>query len=89
VAYDLGRRKAPGPGGSRGDLTEGCAADFVVLDASAIEAWTPPVNALVYRGSDAWVQATSGRPPRLRRFAVASGDRARIELAKVAGRVVP
>ena len=91
VAYDLGTAQGARALGVRaGDLTEGCAADFVVLDASAIEAWTPPVNALVYRGSDAWVQATfvggrrvyAGSPSHL-------ADRARIELAKVAGRVVP
>jgi 5-methylthioadenosine/S-adenosylhomocysteine deaminase len=41
-----------------GDLVAGAPADFVVLDASHIDPWSPPLNALVYRGADAWVQAT-------------------------------
>ena len=41
-----------------GDLVAGSPADYVVLDASKIDPWSPPVNALVYRGEDAWVQAT-------------------------------
>ncbi|MBV8374707.1 MAG: amidohydrolase family protein [Candidatus Eremiobacteraeota bacterium] len=41
-----------------GDLTPGCAADYVVLDASHIDPWSPPLNALVYRGEDGWVQGT-------------------------------
>jgi 5-methylthioadenosine/S-adenosylhomocysteine deaminase len=40
-----------------GDLVTGCAADFLVLDASQIDPWSAPVNALVYRGQDAWLQA--------------------------------
>jgi 5-methylthioadenosine/S-adenosylhomocysteine deaminase len=40
-----------------GDLTAGNAADYVVLDASNIDPWSPPLQALVYRGEDAWVQA--------------------------------
>jgi len=40
-----------------GDLVAGCAADFLVLDASQIDPWSAPVNALVYRGQDAWLQA--------------------------------
>jgi len=40
-----------------GDLTVGRAADYLVLDASRIDAWTPERNALVYRGEDGWVQA--------------------------------
>jgi 5-methylthioadenosine/S-adenosylhomocysteine deaminase len=39
-----------------GDLAPGCAADYVVLDASRIDLWSPAVNALVYRGEDRWVQ---------------------------------
>jgi 5-methylthioadenosine/S-adenosylhomocysteine deaminase len=41
-----------------GDLVAGAPADFVVIDASNIDPWSPPLNALVYRGEDAWVQAT-------------------------------
>jgi len=50
-------------GSTAGDLVAGSPADYVVLDASKIDPWSPPLNALVYRGEDAWVQATfvSGR----------------------------
>ena len=41
-----------------GDLLAELPADYVVLDASKIDPWSPPLNALVYRGEDAWVQAT-------------------------------
>jgi 5-methylthioadenosine/S-adenosylhomocysteine deaminase len=41
-----------------GDLVVGSPADYVVLDATAIDPWSPPLNALVYRGQDSWVQAT-------------------------------
>lgn len=40
-----------------GDLSPGCAADYVVLDARKIDPWSPAINALVYRGESAWVQA--------------------------------
>lgn len=41
-----------------GDLVPGNPADYVVLDASKIDPWARPLNELVYRGEDAWVQAT-------------------------------
>ncbi len=41
-----------------GDLVAGAPADYVVIDASSIDPWSPPLNALIYRGEDAWVQAT-------------------------------
>ncbi len=41
-----------------GDLVAESPADYVVLDASKIDPWSSPVNAIVYRGQDAWVQAT-------------------------------
>jgi 5-methylthioadenosine/S-adenosylhomocysteine deaminase len=43
---------------SGGDLVAEHPADYLVLDASKIDSWSPPLNALVYRGADAWVQAT-------------------------------
>ena len=70
AAFDAGSAFALGTAeGARalraagGDLVAGSPADYVVLDASKIDPWSPPVNALVYRGEDAWVQATfvSGR----------------------------
>ncbi len=72
-----------------GDLSAGHAADYVVLDAAKIDPWAPPLNALIYRGEDAWVQGTfvSGRrvyvgePSQLAR-------RAWEAVAKIAKRVV-
>jgi 5-methylthioadenosine/S-adenosylhomocysteine deaminase len=43
---------------SGGDLVVDSPADYLVLDATKIDPWSPPLNALVYRGEDAWVQAT-------------------------------
>jgi 5-methylthioadenosine/S-adenosylhomocysteine deaminase len=71
-----------------GDLTAGSSADYVVLDASQIDPWSPPLQALVYRGQDAWVQATFvggrrvyvGEPSAL-------AERAREMTAAVANRV--
>ena len=64
-------------------------ADYVVLDASKIDPWSPPLNALVYRGDDSWVRATFiggrrvyvGEPSPLVR-------RARDEVAAIAKRIV-
>jgi len=60
-----------------GDLAPGCVADYVVLNAAEIDPWSPAVNAVVYRGEDAWVQGTFvggrrayvGEPSRLARSA--------------------
>jgi 5-methylthioadenosine/S-adenosylhomocysteine deaminase len=41
-----------------GDFRVGDAADYVVLDTTEIDPWSPAVNALVMRGSPAWVRAT-------------------------------
>ena len=58
AAFALGTAQgAKALGVAAGDLVAGAAADYVVLDASAIDPWSPPLNALVYRGEDAWVQA--------------------------------
>ena len=45
-------------GVAAGEFTSGNAADYVVLDARHIDPWSPPLNAVVYRGEDAWVQAS-------------------------------
>jgi 5-methylthioadenosine/S-adenosylhomocysteine deaminase len=73
-----------------GDLIAGAPADYVVLDGSKIDPWSPAVNGVVYRGEDAWVQATfaSGRrvyvgePSPLARLA-------RERTAAIAKRVIP
>jgi 5-methylthioadenosine/S-adenosylhomocysteine deaminase len=64
TAFALGTvQGAKALGVPAGDFSPGLAADYVVLDASKIDPWSPPLNALVYRGEDGWVQATfvSGR----------------------------
>ena len=59
TAFALGTSQgAAALGVPAGDLVTGCAADYVVLDGSKIDPWSPPRNALVYRGEDGWVQAT-------------------------------
>jgi 5-methylthioadenosine/S-adenosylhomocysteine deaminase len=45
-------------GVAAGDFVAGNFADYVVLDAAGIDPWSPPLQALIYRGEDAWVQAT-------------------------------
>jgi 5-methylthioadenosine/S-adenosylhomocysteine deaminase len=55
LATSQGARALRLPGG---DLVAGAPADYVVLDASKIDPWSPALNALVYRGEDGWVQAT-------------------------------
>jgi 5-methylthioadenosine/S-adenosylhomocysteine deaminase len=75
---------------SGGDLIAGAPADYVVLDGSKIDPWSPAVNAVVYRGEDAWVQATFvngrrvyvGEPSPLARLA-------RERTAAIAKRVTP
>ncbi len=58
-AYALGTAQgARALGIAGGDLVAGTPADYCVLDASRIDPWSPPLKALVYRGEDAWVQAT-------------------------------
>jgi 5-methylthioadenosine/S-adenosylhomocysteine deaminase len=59
TAFSLGTEQgARALGRPAGDLAPGCAADYVVLNGSKIDAWSPAVNAVVYRGEDAWVQGT-------------------------------
>jgi 5-methylthioadenosine/S-adenosylhomocysteine deaminase len=73
-----------------GDLTPGNAADFLVLDASRIDPWTPEVQGVVYRGDDRWVQAAfvggrrvyTGEPSPL-------ATHANAKLKEIADRVIP
>jgi 5-methylthioadenosine/S-adenosylhomocysteine deaminase len=73
-----------------GDLTIGSFADFVVIDASKIDPYSPEVNALVYRGQDSWVQAAfvggvrvhTGEPSPLARQAL-------VKVKEIAQRVIP
>lgn len=76
-------------GVAAGELTAGNAADFAVLGADGIDPWSPAVNAVVYRGQDAWTQATFvggkrvyfGEPSAIAR-------KAREELASIAHRLL-
>lgn len=59
TAFALGTSEgARALGVPAGDLQAGLPADFLVVDARGIDPWSPPVNAVVYRGEAAWVQAT-------------------------------
>jgi cytosine/adenosine deaminase-related metal-dependent hydrolase len=57
AAFDLGTRSgAAALGIGAGALEAGRYADYAVLDTSAIDPWTPAVNAVVYRGESSWVR---------------------------------
>ncbi len=90
-AFDLGTAQgARALGLTTGDLIPGNAADYVVLDASRIDPWTPEVQAVVYRGEDRWVQAAfvngarvyTGEPS-------TAAQNARVKLKEIANRVIP
>jgi 5-methylthioadenosine/S-adenosylhomocysteine deaminase len=76
-------------GVTAGTLAAGVPADYVVLDATQFDPWSPDCNALVYRAEDAWIQAVFvggqrvyvGEPS-------AQARRAREETAKVAQRLL-
>jgi len=46
-----------------GELREGAYADYLVIDATRVDAWAPLANALVYRADNSWIRETyvSGR----------------------------
>jgi 5-methylthioadenosine/S-adenosylhomocysteine deaminase len=59
TAFALGTKMGAGAlSVAAGDLVPEARADYVVLDASKIDPWARPLNELVYRGEDGWVQAT-------------------------------
>jgi 5-methylthioadenosine/S-adenosylhomocysteine deaminase len=91
VAFDLGTAQgARALGLSAGDLIPGNAADYVVLDASAIDPWTPEVQAVVYRGQDAWVQAAFVNGARVYTGEESSlAQLAHQKLKEIANRVIP
>ncbi|HTV92975.1 MAG TPA: amidohydrolase family protein [Verrucomicrobiae bacterium] len=90
AAFDLGTAQgARALGLPAGDLVAGYAADYVVIDASSIDPWTPDVQAIVYRAQDSWVQAAFVNGAR-----VYTGEesilaqRARVKLKEIANRVI-
>ncbi len=65
VAFDLGTAQgARALNVDAGALRAGAFADYAVIDAEPIDAWSPPLNALVYRAENSWVRQTfvGGRP---------------------------
>jgi 5-methylthioadenosine/S-adenosylhomocysteine deaminase len=76
-------------GVTAGTLAPGAPADYVVLDASQFDPWSPDCNALVYRGEDAWIQAAfvGGRRVYVGEPS-AQARRAREETAKIARRLI-
>jgi len=59
VAFAMGTDEgARALGFAQAGFASGAFADYVVLDASSIDPWAPDVNALVYRGENAWVRET-------------------------------
>jgi 5-methylthioadenosine/S-adenosylhomocysteine deaminase len=91
AAFDLGTAQgARALGLSTGDLTSGNAADYVVLDASAIDSWSPEVNGVVYRGEDSWVQAAFVAGVRVFTGEYSpAAHHARAKLKEIATRVIP
>lgn len=58
TAFDLGTSQgAQALRINAGDFRVGAFADYLVLDAGAIDPWTPELNGVVYRGEDRWVKA--------------------------------
>lgn len=66
-----------------GDLQPGAFADYVVLDARKIDPWSPPVNALVYRADDSWVQETFVGGKRVRSAGASAPEHALGALSRV------
>jgi 5-methylthioadenosine/S-adenosylhomocysteine deaminase len=91
AAFDLGTAQgARALGLSTGDLIPGNAADYVVLDASSIDPWTPEVHAVVYRAQDAWVQAAFVNGARVYTGEESSlAQLAHQKLKEIANRVIP
>lgn len=89
-AFALGTSEgARALGVTAGTLSAGSPADYVVLDASQIDPWSPACNALVQRGEDAWIQATfvGGRRAYVGEPS-AQARRAREETRKIAERLI-
>ncbi len=91
TAFALGTAQgAAALGVDGGDLLPGRPADYVVLDGAAIDDWSAPLQAVVYRGEDRWVRATFkagrrvyvGEPSPL-------AARARVAVAEIARRRLP
>ena len=59
AAWQMGTAEgASALGVPAGALAEGSLADYCVLDARAVDPWSPALNAIVYRGENSWVRET-------------------------------
>jgi len=59
ASFDLATAQGARALGVRaGALKEGLAADYLIVDASGVDPWSPAVNALVYRAENAWIRET-------------------------------
>ena len=91
AAFDLGTAQgARALNVATGAFAPGMVADYLVLDASRIDPWTPGANGLVYRGEDSWVQAAFVGGARVYTGeASALAQHAHTKLKEVANRVIP
>jgi 5-methylthioadenosine/S-adenosylhomocysteine deaminase len=91
AAFDLATAQgARALGLMTGDLIAGYSADYLVLDASNVDPWSPDVQAIVYRGQDAWVQATFVNGARVYTGEPSpAAQHARVKLKEIANRVIP
>ena len=91
AAFDLATAQgARALGLMAGDLIAGYSADYLVLDASNIDPWSPDVQAIVYRGQDAWVQATFVNGARVYTGEPSpAAQHARVKIKEIANRVIP
>lgn len=88
TAYALGTvRGAQALRIAAGDLQPGAFADYVVLDARKIDPWSPPVNAVVYRADESWIQETFVGGKRVRTAGAAAPEHALGALAGVRSRL--
>lgn len=59
AAFDMGTAQgARALGFESSGFMPGAFADYAVLDTSGIDEWAPALNAVVYRGENAWVRET-------------------------------
>ncbi len=73
-----------------GDLIPGYYADYLVVDATHIDPWTPEVQGLIYRGEDAWIQSAFVNGARVYVGEVSAiAQHARIKVKEIANRVIP
>jgi len=59
ASFDLATAQgARALGVQAGAFKQGLAADFIIVDASGIDPWSPAIKALVYRAENAWIKET-------------------------------